>query len=675
MSSGRCKRLISRTIVGVAALAGLSASATSVFADPPDRVARVSIVSGPVSFRPAATDDWDTVTPNYPLTIGDHLWTDRNARTEIDLGDAVVRLGAQTDIGILNLDDRTIQLRMSSGVVNIHLRDGWQDVFELDTPNGAISMTHAGTYRVDVNMNGDASTVTVRRGDASVQAGGFAYPVRAQESMELAGFDSPHTQLRDAIPMDAFEDWCGTRDRHADTAISANYVPDDVVGYSDLDDYGSWNNVPEYGAVWTPRVSAGWVPYRDGRWVWIDPWGWTWVDAEPWGFAPFHYGRWVSLNSGWGWVPGHFVERPVYAPALVAFVGGGGWGMSLSLGSSPVGWFPLGPREPYVPAYRVSTAYVHRINVPHVNVTNVNITNVTYVNRNVPGAVTAVPRDAFARSRSVASVAVAVPRGTAQTGNVVGYAAPVAPQSGGVRDARQRAAAPPAAVLSRPVVVRRQPPAAAQTPQVPAPALARPQVQPRRDAQQPTVQTPPAQTAQPSQPAPTPAARPARPDARSAPQGQPAPRQTQPAAQPQQAPQPQPGTQAQPSAPQGQEPPRGRFRQAQPQDQPQRQEQPQREAQPQRQAQPQREAQPQRQAQPQREAQPQRQAQPQREAQPQRQAQPRQQADPQPQSQGKAQPQEQREQQRAQPKNENQKNDNQKLARPTSRRAPPQDGK
>jgi hypothetical protein len=632
MSSGRCKRLISRTLVVAAAFAGVSASATNVFADPPDRVARVSIVSGPVSFRPAASDEWDTVTPNYPLTIGDHLWTDRNARTEIDLGDAVVRLGAQTDIGILNLDDRTIQLRMSSGVVNIHLRDGWQDVFELDTPNGAISMTHAGTYRVDVNINGDASTVTVRRGDASVQAGGFAYPVRAQESMELAGFDSPHTQLRDAIPMDAFEDWCGTRDRRADTAVAANYVPNDVVGYSDLDDYGSWNNVPEYGAVWTPRVSAGWVPYRDGRWVWIDPWGWTWVDAAPWGFAPFHYGRWVSLNSGWGWVPGHFVERPVYAPALVAFVGGGGWGMSLSLGSSPVGWFPLGPREPYVPAYRVSTAYVHRINVPHVNVTNVNITNVTYVNRNVPGAVTAVPRDAFARSRSVASVAVAVPRGTAQTGSVVGYAAPVAPQSGGVRDARQRAAAPPAAVLSRPVVVRRQPPAAAQTPQVPAPALARPQVQPRRDAQQPAVQSPPAQTAQPAQPAQPSAARASRPDGRSAPQGQPSSPQTQPATPPQ----------SQPAA------------------------------QPQRQAQPQREAQPQRQAQPQREAQPQRQAQPQREAQP------RQKADPQPQSQAKPQPQEQRQQQqplRAQPKNENQKKD-EKPARPAGRRAPPpQDGK
>jgi hypothetical protein len=670
MSSGRCKRLLSRTLVGAAALAGLSASATTVFADPPDRVARISIVNGPVSFRPAATDEWDTATPNYPLTIGDRLWTDRNARTEVDLGDAVVRLGAQTDIGILNLDDRTIQLRMSSGVVNIHLRDGWQDVFELDTPNGAISMTRAGTYRVDVSINGDASTVTVRRGDASVQAGGYTYPVRAQESMELAGFDSPHTQLRDAIPMDAFEDWCATRDRRADTAVAASYVPNDVVGYSDLDDYGSWNSVPEYGPVWTPHVDAGWVPYRDGRWVWIDPWGWTWVDAEPWGFAPFHYGRWVSLRSGWGWVPGHFVERPVYAPALVAFVGGGGWSASLSLGSEPVGWFPLGPREAYVPAYRVSTAYVHRINVPHVNVTNVNAANVTYVNRNVPGAVTAVPRDTFVRSRSVSSVAVAVPRGAAQAGNVVGHAAPVAPQSGGVRDARPRAAAPPAAVLNRPVVVRRQPAAQAQPP-----ALSRPQVQPRGGAR-PLAQP---QTVQPVQPAQPPSPRPARPDARPAPQAQPSSRQAQPAA-------PQPAA-PQSSAPQPQEPPRARPRQPQPeqpqgqerpqrQAQPQRQEQPQRQAQPQRQEQPQRQAEPQRQEQPQRQAEPQHQEQPQRQAQPQRQDRPQRKEQPQPhaqppqaQPQGQPAPQELREQ-RAQPKHENQKPE-----RPAGRRAPPQDGK
>src|SRR4029079_18322212 len=95
--------------------------------------------------------------------------------------------------------------------------------------------------------------------------------------------------------------------------------------------------------VWMPRVRAEWVPYRYGHWAWVEPWGWTWIDDAPWGFAPFHYGRWAYVRGGWVWAPGVMVARPVYAPALVAFVGVGG---------ASVAWFPLGPREVYVPAWR-----------------------------------------------------------------------------------------------------------------------------------------------------------------------------------------------------------------------------------------------------------------------------------------------------------------------------------
>ena len=133
-----------------------------------------------------------------------------------------------------------------------------------------------------------------------------------------------------------------------------------MVGYEDLDDYGAWQTDPNYGAVWFPRSTpAGWAPYRYGHWESVQPWGWTWIDDEPWGFAPFHYGRWASVRGRWGWVPGEAKLRPVYAPALVAFVGGQGWSGSASFGSGGgVGWVPLAPGEPFVPAYRASTAYV-----------------------------------------------------------------------------------------------------------------------------------------------------------------------------------------------------------------------------------------------------------------------------------------------------------------------------
>mgnify|MGYP006969297544 CR=1 FL=1 len=80
-------------------------------------------------------------------------------------------------------------------------------------------------------------------------------------------------------------------------------------------DYGS---ALEY---WDTGTNS-WAPYTTGRWAWVAPWGWTWVDVAPWGFAPFHYGRWVPRGPYWAWSPGRYVARPVYAPALVGWVGG-----------------------------------------------------------------------------------------------------------------------------------------------------------------------------------------------------------------------------------------------------------------------------------------------------------------------------------------------------------------
>src|SRR5438309_602880 len=196
--------------------------------------------------------------------------------------------------------------------------------------------------------------------------------------------------------------WCASRDRRWDGARSSRYVSRDVIGYEDLDDNGEWRTTPDYGPVWVPRtVATGWAPYRYGHWAWVEPWGWTWIDDAPWGFAPFHYGRWVYVGDGWAWVPGRVVTRPVYAPALVVFVGGRNWSVAIGAGGGGgVAWFPLAPEEPYYPAYHVSNTYVRNVNVTNVNVTNINVTNVNvtninFRNRRAPDAVTVVSHDAF----------------------------------------------------------------------------------------------------------------------------------------------------------------------------------------------------------------------------------------------------------------------------------------
>ena len=417
-------------------LAAVGFGAPVAAQDPPWRVARVSYVNGSVSFRPAGADDWDLVQLNYPLNAGDQLWTDAGSRAELHVGSMAVRLAPDTAFSFLTLDDRFVQMLVNEGTVELRVREvSDDDRYEVDTPNGAVGLLEPGVYRVDVTSDQTRSRVTVRYGRADVSASGSTFAVRQGETAELVGASDPQYYVDSAIPTDAWEQWCSERDRREDYATSARYVSRDLIGYEDLDQYGYWSSVPEYGWVWAPtRVSIGWAPYRDGHWRHVSHWGWTWIDDAPWGFATCHYGRWAWYHSSWIWVPGRMIGRPYYAPALVGFVGGSGWGISLSFGTAPVGWFPLGPGELWVPPYRHSHGYLRDVNVAYVNVnnynfTNINVNNVRYANLGIDRAVTAVPRDAFVSGRSARVTGVAVPRTQLASAQVLGTTAPVAPET------------------------------------------------------------------------------------------------------------------------------------------------------------------------------------------------------------------------------------------------------
>ncbi len=455
-------------ILGVATAAMLAASfALADDDDPPGRAARLSYISGTVSFQPGSVEDWVPATLNRPMTTGDRLWTEAGARAEVHLGTAAIRLNGRTNFTFLNLDDRITQIQVSVGTVSVRLRRLDEDEsFEIDTPQLAMTLLRAGEYRVDVNEQGDTTIVGVRGGDAQVSSGSQAITLHARDQLRAMGTDAPVLDTRMIPPADPFDNWCQERDRREDMSESGRHMSRDIPGYWDLDGAGVWTEYPDYGWVWRPRVViADWAPYRFGHWAWIAPWGWTWVDDAPWGYAPFHYGRWVFAGGGWVWVPGPSVPRPVFAPALVAWVGGATWGVSIGIGVGPaVGWFPLGPREVWVPAFHCSPVYLERVNVTNtviVNRTvihNINVTNINYVNRNAPNAVTAVPQSAMATGRPVRTVAVRVPPEAVSRAQVQTMAA-VAPERTAVLGARvQASAAPPAAVVNRQVVVRQAPP-------------------------------------------------------------------------------------------------------------------------------------------------------------------------------------------------------------------------
>src|SRR3984957_19064541 len=342
----RNKSFFSPALILFAAFAFLFASSARADDDPPGRVARLNFIQGSISFQPGGETDWVQASPNRPLTTGDNLWADRDSRGELHIGSSSIRIGSETGITFLNLDDRTVQIQLAQGSLNVNVRrlDGGDD-FEIDTPNLAFTLDRPGDYRVDVEPDGNATVITVRSGEGEATGGGSEFHMDSNDRATFSGTDSLNYDGGEARGFDDFDQWCKSRDDREEHSQSARYVSRDIPGYDDLDDNGEWRNDPNYGNVWFPtRVAVGWAPYRNGHWAWVAPWGWTWVEDEPWGFAPFHYGRWANVGrGGWCWVPGPVVERPVYAPALVAFVGGPRFsvGVSFGGGGGGVAWFPV----------------------------------------------------------------------------------------------------------------------------------------------------------------------------------------------------------------------------------------------------------------------------------------------------------------------------------------------
>jgi len=466
---------VSTWIIAAMVAVTLGQRTAAAESDPSSRVARLNYLRGSVSFQPAGEPEWVSAIVNRPVTTGDRLWADENSRAEMHLGSATIRLDEQTGMSFLNLDDRTTQIELSEGVLNIRvLRLDRDEIFEIDTPNQAFSIERPGQYRIEASEDGYTTMVTVRSGAGEVTGGGRTYTVGAGVTGSFVGDDLLRANIYKSGDFDDFDDWCQDRDRRDDSAKSVRYVSREVVGYQDLDDYGYWQNVPGYGFVWFPRVSIGWAPYHDGHWAWISPWGWTWIDDAPWGYAPFHYGRWVAVRNSWAWIPGPVSVRPVYAPALVAFIGGPHFSLSLSIGGGGgnVAWFPLGPREVYVPAYHTSREYVERVNVSNTTVNNITITNVYnntnntnihYVNKSAKGGVTAVSQTTFINAQHVAKSAVTVNPRDIESAPVSGRAE-VAPSRNSVLGPRtsegKHVSQPRAEVINRPVVAKTPPPAA-----------------------------------------------------------------------------------------------------------------------------------------------------------------------------------------------------------------------
>jgi len=452
--------------------------------NPPGRVARVQYMSGDVSIQPGGVNDWIAASQNRPLTTSDRIWTDKNSRAELNVGDGFIRMNSETSLTLTNVSDQSVQLEMDQGTLSLsvrHLEPG--EVYEVDTPNYAFTVMKSGVYRFDVYPSEDQSWVTVRSGYGVATGRGSSVRVNSGNQVRFTSGNSLQHTAEAAPARDGFDDWVQVRDKRLDDSVSARYVSPGVIGYQDLDQYGRWVPTPAYGNVWQPYVVApGWAPYRFGHWVWIAPWGWTWVDDAPWGFAPFHYGRWVYFGGAWAWAPGPLgYWNPYYAPALVGWIGGPGFGVGFGFGGGfgvgiNFGWFPLGWGEPFYPRYcgwgyggwyrgggYVTNAYIRNVNITNTHITNItNITNNYYSGnttaahygfRTMPGAVTAAPASAMASGAAMNRAGIAVPRADLGKGTVL-RGVSVNPTRQSVLGGRtpQTHGVPPSSAFSRSVV-------------------------------------------------------------------------------------------------------------------------------------------------------------------------------------------------------------------------------
>ena len=345
----------------------LCLASVAVRADPAARVGRIAVVEGAVAFR--STDQSEPVPAaiNWPLTAANVITTAHGARTELRVGSSVVRLDSRSELHVLALDDARVDLYLAQGSMTVRLKNPeLVREFSLQTPQGQVVLEQPGRLRIDARRG--ATGVHAIDGTARFVATGNAQGgvlLAAGSTMESRSGVSRITDLNAPQARDAFDAWALARDSSDDRLATARYISSETTGYEELDRHGVWRESAEYGVLWTPTtVAPGWAPYQSGRWLWVAPWGWTWIDSAPWGYAPSHYGRWVSIDSRWCWTPGAVLARPVWAPALVGWRGAQNWNLALHASSPPSGgWFPLAPREVYVPPYPVSRTYVQQINV------------------------------------------------------------------------------------------------------------------------------------------------------------------------------------------------------------------------------------------------------------------------------------------------------------------------
>src|SRR5579862_8378241 len=220
----------------------------------PVRMARVSYMTGNVSWRPDGTTGWSRAALNLPMRQGAEVWLALGSRLELQFDDgATMRLGdsAVATLQTLYADNQGefSEVKLSAGTASCHLKDKYS-IYQVDMPFDSVKSVGPGDFRVNVKAR--ANSCAVRNGRATLTAGGRDTPIIASQYTVVNGPDDPVRvrSLGAEDPWDHFND-----NRNVVLAQQPAHVPENIALVSGgLDRHGRWHNVPGDGWVWSPNV-------------------------------------------------------------------------------------------------------------------------------------------------------------------------------------------------------------------------------------------------------------------------------------------------------------------------------------------------------------------------------------------------------------------------------------
>lgn len=363
-------------VCGLAWLVG-NARAGTVPGELPALVGRLNALAGEVQLQDRDSGRWlnadNGPLRNWPVAEGDRLRLGPDGRAELRFGSTTVRLGADAQLWLQKLDEQGVVLQLQAGTAALRLAATDGDAFgpvELRTREGRWLPQRPGHYRFD--RQADATQASTWRGELRFEGHDSALAIGERQRADI-WLDGPDTGRRSStryawagIDRDAFADWVARDERQDDAPATARHVPPGMTGWQDLDRHGDWVSDAEHGPLWLPQaVAPGWAPYQVGRWAWVAPWGWTWIDAAPWGFAPFHYGSWLTFGGRWAWSPGPRGHHARFSPVLSGWVGRPHIGVTVQIGGHHR---PPPPRVvvPVVPVVVHRPGHHHPLPVPVV---------------------------------------------------------------------------------------------------------------------------------------------------------------------------------------------------------------------------------------------------------------------------------------------------------------------